>query len=65
MNLIVDQIPILNDPISNEDMQNAIGILKLISQGEQHIQNGKSKSQNEVFKDIENFLKEKGNEHPR
>ena len=59
MNLIVDQIPILNDPKSNEDMQNAIGILKLISQGEQHIQNGKSKSQNEVFKDIENLLKEK------
>ena len=55
---------ILQDPKSYEDMRNAIGILKLIAQGEQEIQDGKSKSQNEVFKDIENLLKEKLRTNP-
>lgn len=50
---------VLQDPKSYEDMRNAIGILKLISQGEEEIRNGKSKSQEEVFKNIENVLKEK------
>ncbi len=50
---------VLQDPKSYEDMRNAISILKLISQGEQEIKNGKSKSQEEVFKNIENVLKEK------
>jgi len=50
---------VLQDPKSYEDMRNAIGILKLISQGEEEIKNGKSKSQEEVFEDIENVLKEK------
>jgi prevent-host-death family protein len=50
---------VLQDPKSYEDMRNAIGILKLISQGEEEIKNGKSKSQEEVFKNIENVLKEK------
>jgi prevent-host-death family protein len=50
---------ILQDPKSYEDMRNAIGILKLVSQGEQEIREGKSKSQQEVFKDIDNLLKEK------
>ena len=50
---------ILQDPKSYEDMRNAIGILKLISQGEEEIQEGKSKSQQEVFKDIDHFLNEK------
>jgi len=39
--------------------ENAKGILKLISQGEKDIQDGKSKSQQKVFVDIENILKEK------
>ena len=50
---------VLQDPKSYENMRNAIGILKLISQGEEEIKNGKSKSQEEVFKNIGNVLKEK------
>ncbi len=50
---------VLQDPESYENMRNAIGILKLISQGEKDIKEGKSKSQEEVFADIENILKEK------
>ena len=50
---------VLQDPKSYEDMRNAIGILKLISQGEADIRNGKVKSQEDVFKDIEAALKEK------
>ncbi len=49
---------ILQDPESYENMRNAIGILKLISQGEKDVREGKSKSQEEVFADIENMLKE-------
>lgn len=50
---------VLQDPISYGNMRNAIGILKLISQGEADIRNGKMKSQQDVFKDIEVTLKEK------
>jgi len=50
---------ILQDPESYENMRNAIGILKLISQGEKDIKDGKAKSQEEVFANIENLLKEK------
>jgi prevent-host-death family protein len=50
---------VLQDPESYENMRNAIGILKLISQGERDIRNGRVKSQEDVFKDIENSLKEK------
>ena len=50
---------VLQDPKSYEDTRNAIGILKLISQGEEDIKKGKSKSQEEVFAHIENRLKEK------
>lgn len=50
---------VLQDPKSYEDMRNAIGILKLVSQGEGDIRNGKTKSQEDVFKDIEITLKEK------
>jgi len=50
---------VLQDPESYENMRNAIGILKLISQGEEDIKGGKSKLQEEVFTDIENILKEK------
>jgi prevent-host-death family protein len=48
---------ILQDPESYENMRNAIGILKLISQGEEDIKNEKSKSQEEVFANIDNILK--------
>jgi len=50
---------VLQDPKSYENMRNAIGILKLVSQGESDIKNGKVRSQEDVFKDIENTLKEK------
>jgi prevent-host-death family protein len=50
---------VLQDPESYENMRNAIGLLKLISLGEKDIKDGKSKSQKEVFINIENILKEK------
>ena len=50
---------VLQDPKSYENMRNAIGILKLVSRGEADVKNGKAKSQEEVFKDIENSLKKK------
>jgi len=50
---------ILQDPESYENMRNAIGILKLISKGEEDIKNGKSKSQEEVFANIDNILKKR------
>jgi prevent-host-death family protein len=50
---------ILQDPESYENMRNAIGLLKLISQGESDMRNGRVKPQDEVFKDIEKSLKEK------
>jgi prevent-host-death family protein len=54
-----DARAVLQDPISYENMRNAIGILKLISQGEADTRGGKVKSQDDVFNDIEVKLKEK------
>lgn len=48
---------VLQDPESYENMRNAIGILKALSQGESDIKNGKTKSQEDVFKEIESSLK--------
>jgi PHD/YefM family antitoxin component YafN of YafNO toxin-antitoxin module len=50
---------VLQDPESYENMRNAIGLLKLISLGEEDIKDGKSKSQDDVFTRIGNILKEK------
>ena len=50
---------VLQDPKSYENMRNAIGILKLISQGEVDVRRGREKSQEDVFKNIEISLKEK------
>ena len=50
---------VLQDPKSYENMRNAIGLLKLISQGEDEIRKGRSKSQQDVFEDIGNLLKNK------
>ncbi len=50
---------VLQDPESYENMRNAMGLLKLISLGEEDIKDGKSRSQKEVFATIENILKEK------
>ena len=48
---------VLQDPKSFEDMRRAIGILKLISQGEENIKKGKAKTQEDVFDNIEELLK--------
>ena len=50
---------VLQDPKSYENMWKAIGIFKLISQGEDEIKDGKSKSQEDVFLNIESILKER------
>ena len=50
---------VLQDPESYENMRNAIGLLKLISLGEEDIKDGKSKSQERVFTSIENILRER------
>jgi prevent-host-death family protein len=50
---------VLQDPKSYQDMRNAIGILKLVAQGENDIRNGRVKTQDKVFKDIEKSLKTK------
>ena len=49
---------ILQDPKSYENMRNAIGILKLISEGESDIREGRTKPQDSVFNEIEIALKE-------
>lgn len=48
---------VLQDHESYENMRNAIGILKALSQGEADIENGRMRSQEEVFKEIESSLK--------
>lgn len=50
---------VLQDPESYENMRNAIGILKLISQGEEDLKSGSVKSQEAVFADLEAKLKTK------
>jgi len=47
---------VLQDPESYDNMRKAIGLLKLISQGEEDIKNGKTKSQERVFQDIDKML---------
>lgn len=50
---------VLQDPQSYENMRNAIGILKLISQGERDIRKGKTMTQDEAFENIEKILQKK------
>jgi len=50
---------VLQDPISYENMRNAIGILKLISQGEVDIRCGHTKPQEKMFDEIEISLHER------
>ena len=50
---------VLQDTESYENMRNAIGILKLISQGEEDIKKGKIKTQEEVFEKLETQLKKR------
>ncbi|MCK5783489.1 MAG: type II toxin-antitoxin system Phd/YefM family antitoxin [Desulfobacterales bacterium] len=50
---------VLQDPVSYDNMRKAIGLLKLISQGEEDIKQGNTKTQDRVFKDIEKMLAKK------
>jgi len=52
---------VLQDPASYEKMRNAIGLLKLISQGEEDIKNKKTTTQENVFKKLESKLKKRKN----
>ena len=50
---------VLQDTRSYEDMRNALGLLKLISQGEEDIRKGKSRPQDDVFSRIEKAIGKK------
>ena len=50
---------VLQDPQSYDNMRKAIGLLKLISLGEEDIKQGNIKTQDRVFKDIEKILEKK------
>ena len=50
---------VLQDTESYEAMRNAIGLLKLIAQGEEDIRQGEVVSQDSVFSDIGNWLAQK------
>ena len=50
---------VLQDPESYENMRNAIGMLKLISQGETDVRSGRTKPQETMFNEIERELKAK------
>lgn len=47
---------VLQDPQSYENMRNALGLLKLISQGEEDIKQGKTRAQADVFKKLASQL---------
>ena len=51
---------VLQDPKSYEDMKNALGLLKLITQAEEQIKNNQVKTQDEVFKKLEDRLTKDG-----
>lgn len=50
---------VLQDPQSYESMRNALGLLKLISQGEEDLRKGKTRAQKEVFSRIEKAIGKK------
>ena len=49
---------VLQDPKSYEEMRNALGLLKLLAQGEEDIRKGNIRQQEEVFGDLERQLRE-------
>ncbi len=49
---------VLQDPKSYEEMRNALGLLKLLAQGEEDIRKGNIRPQEAVFSDLERLLKE-------
>ncbi len=50
---------VLQDPATYQSMRNAIGLLKLIAQGEDAIRAGRFKSQDDVFADLKKRLAKK------
>jgi prevent-host-death family protein len=50
---------VLQDPESYENMRNAIGLLKMISLGEEDLRAGRVKTQKEVFDAVEKRVKDK------
>jgi len=48
---------VLQDPRSYEQMRDALGILKLLAQGETEVREGKLKDQDRVFDDLERSLR--------
>ena len=50
---------VLQDPQSYESMRNALGLMKLISQGEEDIRKGRVRSQEQVFAGIEQAIGKK------
>jgi len=50
---------VLQDPQSYESMRNALGLLKLISQGEEDIRKGKVRTKDEAFSRIEKAIRKK------
>jgi len=50
---------VLQDPASYQNMRNAIGLLKLLGQGEEAIREGRFKTQDEVFKQLNKRIADK------
>lgn len=50
---------VLQDPQSYESMKKALGLMKLISQGEEDIRQGKVRSQKEIFSKLEKKFRNK------
>src|SRR3990172_1907334 len=50
---------VLQDPESYERMKSAIGLMKLMAQGEEDIRKGRTADQEEMFRHLENKLKSK------
>lgn len=50
---------VLQDPKSYESMRNALGLMKLLSQGEEDIRKGRVRSQEQVFTRIEQVIGKK------
>jgi len=48
---------VLQDPESYERMKSAIGLMKLLAQGEEDIRKGRTTGQEEMFRRLENKLK--------
>ncbi|NCO32720.1 MAG: prevent-host-death protein [Armatimonadetes bacterium CG2_30_59_28] len=50
---------VLQDPVSYEQMRDALGLLKLLAQGEEDVRPGRTTSQQEVFSAIRRRLRER------